>query len=130
MQCTNRTYFNNSRKTSSMISESRSLTSHREEHSTSSAFLNQITSSPNVIVYWYDACTTGGPGWVSAEEAEECVEEHAPPLMRSIGFLIGETPDYIIITSHIGPNETGSITHIPRGMIFRMNDLNIGETRK
>tara|TARA_E500000178_G_C16974333_1_gene732567 strand:- start:721 stop:924 length:204 start_codon:yes stop_codon:yes gene_type:complete len=67
---------------------------------------------------------------VSAEEAEECVTEHAPPLMKSVGFLIKETPDYIVITDHIGPNETGPITHIPRGMILRINDLNIGEVRK
>jgi hypothetical protein len=85
--------------------------------------LNQITSSPKfILVEWRDAETRGGPEWVPLEDLYE-YSTQPPPLMTTIGCLLYETEDFISVTDTLGPEETGAINIIPKGMIISIRQL-------
>tara|TARA_R100000655_G_scaffold30270_1_gene61038 strand:+ start:639 stop:800 length:162 start_codon:yes stop_codon:yes gene_type:complete len=43
--------------------------------------------------------------------------------MNTVGFILNETEDFIAVTDTIGPEETGSVNVIPRGMIIKCINL-------
>jgi hypothetical protein len=43
--------------------------------------------------------------------------------MNTIGFVLNETEEFIAITDTIGPEETGSVNVIPKGMIINCTIL-------
>jgi len=47
----------------------------------------------------------------------------SPPIMNTVGFVLNETEDFIAVTDTIGPEETGSVNVIPRGMIIKCINL-------
>lgn len=67
-------------------------------------------------VFWYDAECTGNSGWEDPAEMEKWANE-TPPTMHSVGYLIVDDPNYIVLLDTIGPNEVGTANKIPRGMI-------------
>jgi hypothetical protein len=75
-----------------------------------------------VEIRWQDAETYGDNGWTPMEEAKTNAEK-APPVMNSVGYLMYEDHNYIAITDSIGPEETGHITKIPKGMILSRSNL-------
>ena len=77
-----------------------------------------------VKIGWKDAATHGGPEWVPAEDAYDYCNA-APPVMHTVGFILNKTPDYVSVTDTIGPEETGSITVIPTGMIVSFEILSV-----
>jgi len=97
--------------------------SQSEEDSRSQEFLNQIISFPKFVwIKWKDAATHGGPEWVYAEDAMK-YSNSSPPIMNTVGFVLNETEDFIAVTDTIGPEETGSVNVIPRGMIIKCINL-------
>ena len=97
--------------------------SQSEEDSKSQEFLNQIISFPKCVwIRWKDAATHGGPEWVYAEDAMKYCQS-SPPIMNTIGFVMNETDEYIAVTDTIGPEETGSVNVIPKGMIINFTTL-------
>lgn len=83
---------------------------------------------PLVEVIWDDASTLAGT-WKSKEEFEK--EPLTPQLMLSIGFLIKETDDYIVIAMDLD-NEGGhaSRSQIPKGMVKKMRVLRKPDSEK
>lgn len=83
----------------------------------SNPYLNQIISSPNLVyILWVDAQTQGEGGWITGDDAEEFAKT-PPPEMRTVGFLLHKTDEYVSVTDSIGDEETGNITTIPTVMI-------------
>ena len=50
--------------------------------------------------------------------------------MRTLGFVLHETDEYLSLTESIGPQETGGITTIPKGMILRCFNLTVEEEKR
>ena len=75
-----------------------------------------IQSTSLVEVVWLDAEACGEGGWM---ELEAGIEEaaKAPPLMRTVGYLLHSAEEFISLTDSIGPAECGSINKIPKQMI-------------
>jgi hypothetical protein len=88
--------------------------------------LNQITSSLKyVIVEWRDAETRGGPEWVPLEDLID-YSTQPPPIMTTVGCVLYDTDDFIALTDTLGPEETGSINVLPKGMIISIKELHVG----
>lgn len=75
-----------------------------------------------VEVAWFDAECTNNSGWEDPEELQKWASA-PPPLMYSVGFLIVDAEDYIVLLDTIGPNEVGTANKIPRGMISYVSRL-------
>ena len=98
-----------------------------EEISTSEASLTPTICSvdvnhlPVVVVEWLDAVCTGGSEWQSFEDIEEAAEK-GPSLVRSVGMLVKNAPDYVALTDTIiMDGDCGGYVHvIPKGMIVSM----------
>ena len=76
---------------------------------------------PLVEIIWDDASTLTGT-WKSKEEFEK--EPLTPQLMLSVGFLIREDEDYIVVAMDLD-NEGGhaSRSQIPKGMVKKVRVL-------
>ncbi len=123
MKCTDQTCWKNSEATCKNNLESSCPTCHCGDHSTCLEFLSQIISSPDRReITWRDAETYGDSSWVSAEEV--CAQiRKAPPLMKTIGYVLYEDEIYVAMCDTIGPEETSAITKIPRMMIIEMKQF-------
>ena len=82
-----------------------------EESWTPSTFFHEI-----VEVWWYDAETCGGPGWVDKDTATDYIFSDLP-VIKSVGFLCAITDTHYSITDNVGNDQVGGITKIPKGMI-------------
>jgi hypothetical protein len=77
-----------------------------------------------VRVVWVDAETIGDNGWQELDEVQASIET-PPPLMKTVGFLLGiHTIDgqmtHVSVTDSIGDKECGHVTKIPMCMIRSM----------
>lgn len=72
-----------------------------------------------VLLTWVDAATSGH-GWRSLDK----VREQVPPTVLSVGWIIKETPDYVILISSYMDNDNvdGDIL-VPKGMIVSRQRL-------
>ena len=96
---------------------SHSLMSLNEETCNSSESWTPSTSFPKrVEVWWYDAETCGGPGWVDRDDADDYIYGDLP-IIKSIGFLCAITDTHYAITDSVGHNQIGGVTKIPLGMV-------------
>jgi len=50
-----------------------------------------------VFLEWLDHCSSGKQGWKDADE----VMDLAPMVMTSVGWILKETPKWIILTAHL-----------------------------
>ena len=78
------------------------------------------------LITWTDAETYGDTSWISLEEAIEQANT-APPLMRSVGWVLYKDENYIALTSDFGPNECGHITKVPLSMVITMEWLDTND---
>lgn len=93
------------------------LMSLKEETSTLPQSWTPDTSFLKIVeVWWHDAETSGGPGWVDSEDAVQYMSDPLP-LIKSVGFLCNVTDQYVALTDNVNTNATGGITKIPVGMI-------------
>lgn len=74
-----------------------------------------------VFVEWRDSCSFGRQCWRSLEDTQE---ELKPSKIQSVGFLIADEKDRIVLTGHIsdGDDESGGFV-IPRGCITKLTKL-------
>ncbi len=108
--------------------ESRSLMSQTERQWTSQESWTPDTSfHEKVEIWWHDAETCGGPGWVDKEDAINYIDGELPTI-KSIGYLCAVTDTHYAITDNVGYNQVGGITKIPKGMVIEMHNLE--RTRK
>jgi len=75
--------------------------------------------NPIVKILWIDAETIGDNGWQELEDLKSSIES-PPPIMQTVGFLIGEYSTHISVTDSIGDKECGHLTKIPLCMIRSM----------
>ena len=73
-------------------------------------------------IFWIDAETFGDTGWMDLTEAKEAANM-APPVMRSVGYVLVSNDDWVAITDAIGDKECGHVTKIPVYMIQRRTTL-------
>ena len=78
-----------------------------------------------VEVAWFDAECTSNSGWEDPEVLAEWASA-PPPMMYSLGYLIVDAEDYIVLLDTIGPSEVGTANKIPRGMISYVSYLQHG----
>jgi hypothetical protein len=99
-----------------------------EEHSNPTICSVDINRLPVVVVEWLDAVCTGGSEWQTFEDIEEAAEK-GPSLVRSVGMLVKNAPDYVALTDTIiMDGDAGGYVHvIPKGMIVTMTG-NLYET--
>jgi len=75
-----------------------------------------------VIVSWVDISSYDG-AWMDLDEAEQ----FKPIAVETCGWMIKETPEYVVIASTVSFEKdnkvTGSVNAIPRGCIVCVNNL-------
>lgn len=76
-----------------------------------------------VLIEWVDS--SGGSGWIPVDEIEE-----EPIIIRSVGWVLRETKDIIVIAAHHGqrngrttPEQVHSEMKIPKVAIKRVRNL-------
>lgn len=69
-----------------------------------------------VEIVWLDAEACGEGGWMDLELGMEAAAK-APPLMRTLGYVLHTAEEFISVTDSIGPDECGTINKIPNKMI-------------
>ena len=72
---------------------------------------------PLVLVIWEDACSRSS--WEPIEESIEWADNAKEDwIVHEVGWLIKETPDYILLTPQVGKDGVaGNMMKIPRGFI-------------
>ena len=75
-----------------------------------------------VEIHWIDAETIGDSSWMDLTEALETAKI-SPPIMRTVGYLLIETSEFVALTDSLGPKECGHITKIPCSMIQVLNEI-------
>ena len=85
-----------------------------------------IDSGTMVRIDWVDAQTSGGPGWVEAEDMQQWAFDKCV-LVTTIGFVLNETDNSISLTDAIQHDGTagGSVHTIPKEMIKCVHELGI-----
>jgi hypothetical protein len=73
-----------------------------------------------VLVEWDDITSHDG-AWLDLKEAEE----YSPTPMKTMGFLLKDEPDYVIVVSTASEilDVVGSTNAIPRGCIKKITKL-------
>lgn len=83
--------------------------------------MEQNVNFPIVLVVWIDAATEAG--WTDTEDAHDFV----PPECQTLGYLIADKPDHVVLAQTHGGNEMGNRWTIPRGMVKAMKVLEVGD---
>lgn len=83
--------------------------------------MDQAKHFPVVIVTWVDAATDNG--WTDTDEAHDFV----PPECMTVGYLVADKPDHLVLAQTHGGNEMGNRWVIPRGMIKAVRTLEVGD---
>ena len=85
--------------------------------------MNTTNFTENIVrVTWVDAETIGDSSWQDLDETLEASEAE-PPIMTTVGFVMGEYATHISLTDSIGTKECGHLTKIPRVMIKQIEIL-------
>lgn len=75
-----------------------------------------------VKVTWIDAETIGDSGWQDLYDVTVAFDT-TPPIMKTVGFLLGEYSTHLTLTDSLGDKECGHVTKIPREMIKKIEYL-------
>ena len=89
-----------------------------------------MTTSPQMVrVTWEDACCLDpGVSWVPTEEGHK--HNYEPIIVTTVGFLIHQSDDGLIIAGAWSPDRIGPRDQIPRGMIKLVEFLEPAKTRR
>ncbi len=77
------------------------------------------TPPPLVLVVWEDATALDDDRWVAVKKEYT----YEPAMINTVGFLLSDTKQGVIITSHWNTDHTGPVDQIPRGMIRKVTRL-------
>jgi hypothetical protein len=77
------------------------------------------TIPPMVLVTWEDATTRDDGTWV--EHADK--QEYKPQIMHTVGFLLYEGKEGVIVTDTWNEDQMSPRDQIPRGMIRKLTRL-------
>lgn len=84
--------------------------------------MEEVKKFPVVIVTWVDAATENG--WTDTDEAHDFV----PPQCLTLGYLVADKPDHLVLAQSHGGDEMGNRWTIPKGMVRDVRTLEVGET--
>ena len=73
---------------------------------------------PIVLVTWEDATAPDATPWVDNKD-----HKYVPKIFTSVGFLLHDSKEGIIITGSWAEDQVGSRDQIPRGMIRKLVKL-------
>lgn len=73
---------------------------------------------PLVLVTWEDAKVLDDSAW-----AENTNHDYKPMIFESVGFLLSDTPQGVILTSAWSDDMVAARDQIPRGMILKVKKL-------
>lgn len=77
-------------------------------------------------ILWRDIASDGG--WMSTAEAEAWAAKQYTVLFETLGFVLTENPDYLLIASSLDPSDPeepqwNDLNIIPRGAVARIELL-------
>ncbi len=75
-----------------------------------------------VYIEWVDSTSLGGGVWKNKADLD-LIDKL--PIIRSIGFLLEETEDYIAISAHVGANQISGDMCVPKVAIRKRKSLNV-----
>ena len=78
-----------------------------------------MTPPPLVLVQWEDALVRGDTTWVSSKD----LEGYKPQIFYSVGFLITDCDEGVVLTPAWSPDMVAAGEQIPRGMIRSVTPL-------
>jgi hypothetical protein len=78
----------------------------------------QVDTPPRLVqVTWEDAACLDTTHWVNLEDPPAV---YTPMLFRTVGYLLMEDKDFVLITASWSPKVIGPREQIPRGMVREM----------
>jgi hypothetical protein len=78
-------------------------------------------NQPLVLVEWLDIVGNDEKPWMTLKEAQG----FTPAALKTVGFLIQETTDFVTICSTIGGEDVGNLNCLPRGCITSIKRLTV-----
>lgn len=93
----------------------------------STDWLKDIVDSGTMVrIDWVDAQTSGGPGWVDAEDMQQWAYDKCV-FVTTIGFVLNEGDNAISLTDAIQHDGSagGAVHTIPKEMIRTVHELGI-----
>ena len=72
-----------------------------------------------VRVEWIDSISCGGSVWANNDEVAKLM----PDTIKSVGFLVKEEDDFLIVAGHVGGHQTSGDICIPRCAVQRVTVL-------
>lgn len=76
-----------------------------------------MKQKPMIQVTWVDI--SGWPGWTEWDDLDKC----EPHEMRTLGFKIKETKEYLWLAPTLSIHEMGDLLCIPKGTILKVEKL-------
>lgn len=89
-----------------------------------------MTTTPRMVrITWEDACNLDGDAsWVPTDEGHK--HTYAPVIITTVGFLLHEGDDGLIVTGAWCPDRTGPRDQIPAGMVRLIEYLEPARARR
>lgn len=85
-------------------------------------FLSGYPTPPILLVFWYD--TWGSHGWGKREDRLNPEKDAKPWLIKSVGYFVESTEDYIVLAESItNTDNLGCTTFIPRTAVVHEQQL-------
>lgn len=75
---------------------------------------------PMVHVEWEDAACLDSTHWVNPEVSPL---NYVPVLINTVGYLLMDSPEVIVVTGSWSENQIGPRDQIPRGMVRKLSYL-------
>lgn len=84
-----------------------------------------MANFPLVIVHWLDA-ESSGSGWQDEEDFWRWCDEPVRPV-KSVGWLVRDEPDKVVVMATDGGNEKGDAHKIPKTWVLNIEVLRPAE---
>jgi hypothetical protein len=78
-----------------------------------------MTTPHLVLIEWEDATAVEDDRWVEVKKEYK----YTPAMIQTVGFLLHDSDQGVIVTAHWNEDHTGPVDQIPRGMIRRVKRL-------
>jgi len=73
---------------------------------------------PLVLVEWLDSCSP-----VRKWQDPDAMKTYTVAQCRSVGWIISESKERIVLASSVAPDEVGEVTAIPRSCVVKRRRL-------
>lgn len=76
-----------------------------------------------ILIEWLDPASAMDSGW---KDIEELKEQARPVMMKSVGWVLDETEEYLLLAAHIGSDQCDGDLVVPRSCVVRVEILRDG----